>query len=102
MLLDLLGKKSMSLYTAIFVNDLAIEIKNLGLGITVGDRGTSISPPAISPPSISPPKYFRHQFRPQQFCLHYKVGHFAPKIYFFLTYKTCTQLLFQCKVVKLN
>ena len=33
MLLDLLGKKSMSLYTAIFMNDLAIEIKNLGLGI---------------------------------------------------------------------
>ena len=35
MLLDLLGKKSMSLYTAIFMNDLAIEIKNLGLGIIV-------------------------------------------------------------------
>ena len=35
MLLDLLGKKSMSLYIAIFMNDLAIEIKNLGLGITV-------------------------------------------------------------------
>ena len=29
MLLDLLGRKSMSLYTAIFMNDLAIEIKNL-------------------------------------------------------------------------
>ena len=38
MLLDLLGKKSMSLYIAIFMNDLAIEIKNLGLGITVGDH----------------------------------------------------------------
>ena len=33
MLLDLLGKKSMSLYIAIFMNDLASEIKNLGLGI---------------------------------------------------------------------
>ena len=38
MLLDLLGKKSMSLHTGIFMNDLAIEIKNLGLGITVGDH----------------------------------------------------------------
>ena len=38
MLLDLLGKKSMSLYTAIFMNDLATEIKNLGLGIIVGDH----------------------------------------------------------------
>ena len=38
MLLDLLGKKSMSLYIAIFMNDLAIEIKNLGLGIRVGDH----------------------------------------------------------------
>ena len=28
----------MSLYIAIFMNDLAIEIKNLGLGITVGDH----------------------------------------------------------------
>ena len=28
MLLDLLGKKSMSLYIAIFMNDLAIEITN--------------------------------------------------------------------------
>ena len=37
MLLDLLGKKSMSLYIAIFMNDLATEIKNLGLGIRVGD-----------------------------------------------------------------
>ena len=33
MLLYLLGKKSMSLYIAIFINDLATEIKNLGLGI---------------------------------------------------------------------
>ena len=38
MLLDLLGKKSMSLYIAIFMNDLTIEIKNLGLGIRVGDH----------------------------------------------------------------
>ena len=38
MLLDLLGKKSTSLYIAIFINDLAIEIKNLGLGIRVGDH----------------------------------------------------------------
>ena len=38
MLLDLLGKKSMSLYIAIFMNDLAIEIKNVGLGIRVGDH----------------------------------------------------------------
>ena len=38
MLLDLLGKKSMSLYIAIFMNDLAIKIKNLGLGIRVGDH----------------------------------------------------------------
>ena len=38
MLLDLLGKKSMTLYIAIFMNDLAIEIKNLGLGIRVGDH----------------------------------------------------------------
>ena len=38
MLLDLFGKKSMSLYIAIFMNDLAIEIKNLGLGIRVGDH----------------------------------------------------------------
>ena len=38
MLLDLLGKKSMSLYIAIFMNDLATEIKNLGLGIIVGDH----------------------------------------------------------------
>ena len=38
MLLDLLGKKSMSLYIAIFMNDLAIEIKNLGSGIRVGDH----------------------------------------------------------------
>ena len=38
MLLDLLGKKSMSLYIVIFMNDLAIEIKNLGLGIRVGDH----------------------------------------------------------------
>ena len=35
MLLDLLGKKSTSLYIAIFMNDLATEIKNLGLGIRV-------------------------------------------------------------------
>ena len=28
----------MSLYVAIFMNDLAIEIKNLGLGIRVGDH----------------------------------------------------------------
>ena len=38
MLLDLLGKKSMSFYIAIFMNDLAIEIKHLGLGIIVGDH----------------------------------------------------------------
>ena len=38
MLLDLLGKKSTSLHFGIFMNELAIEIKNLGLGITVGDR----------------------------------------------------------------
>ena len=38
MLLDLLGKKSTSLYIAIFMNDLASEIKNLGLGIRVGDH----------------------------------------------------------------
>ena len=38
MLLDLLGKKSTSLHIGIFMNDLATEIKNLGLGITVGDR----------------------------------------------------------------
>ena len=38
MLLDLLGKKSTSLYFAIFMNDLATEIKNLGLGIRVGDH----------------------------------------------------------------
>ena len=38
MLLDLLGKKSTSLYIAIFLNDLAIEIKNVGLGIRVGDH----------------------------------------------------------------
>ena len=38
MLLDLLGNKSTSTYTAIFMNDLAIEIKNLGLGIRVGDH----------------------------------------------------------------
>ena len=38
MLLDLLGKKSTSLYIAIFINDLAIQIKNLGLGIKVGDH----------------------------------------------------------------
>ena len=38
MLLDLLRKKSTSLYIAIFINDLAIEIKNLGLGIRVGDH----------------------------------------------------------------
>ena len=38
MLLDLLGKKSMSLYVAIFMNDLASEIKHLGLGIRVGDH----------------------------------------------------------------
>ena len=35
MLLDLLGKKSMSLHVRIFMNDLVIEIKNLGSGITV-------------------------------------------------------------------
>ena len=38
MLLYLLGKKSMSLYIAILMNDLAIEIKNVGLGIRVGDH----------------------------------------------------------------
>ena len=39
MLLDLLGKKSTSLYIAIFMNDLLkTEIKNLGLGIRVGDH----------------------------------------------------------------
>ena len=38
MLLDLLRKGSISLHIGIFMNDLAIEIKNLGLGITVGDR----------------------------------------------------------------
>ena len=38
MLLDLLGKKNISLYIAIFMNDLAIEIKNRGLGIRVGDH----------------------------------------------------------------
>ena len=35
MLLDLLGKKNMSLHIGIFRNDLAIEIKNVGLRITV-------------------------------------------------------------------
>ena len=34
MLLDLLGKKSASLYIAIFMNDLATEIKNLGSGMS--------------------------------------------------------------------
>ena len=38
MLLDLLGKKSMSLHIGIFMNDLATEIKNVGLGITVQDH----------------------------------------------------------------
>ena len=38
MLPDVLGQKRTSLYIAIFMNDLAIEIKNLGLGITVGDH----------------------------------------------------------------
>ena len=38
MLLDLLGKKSMSLHIGIFMNDLATEIKNVGLGITVEDH----------------------------------------------------------------
>ena len=40
MLLDLLGKKSMSLYIAIFMNDLESEIKNLDLGIRVGNHDT--------------------------------------------------------------
>ena len=31
MLLDLVGKKSMSLHTGIFMNDFAIEIKNLNV-----------------------------------------------------------------------
>ena len=35
---DLLGKKSMSLHIRIFMNDLATEIKNVGLGITVEDH----------------------------------------------------------------
>ena len=38
MLLDLLGKKSMSLHSGIFMNDLAVQFKNLSLGITVGDH----------------------------------------------------------------
>ena len=38
MLLDLLGKKSMSLHIGICMNDLAIEIKNVGLAITVVDH----------------------------------------------------------------
>ena len=38
MLLDLLRKKSMSLHIGIFMNDLAIEIKNVGLGITIDDH----------------------------------------------------------------
>ena len=38
MLLDLLGKKSMGLHIGIFMNDLATEIKNVGLGITVEDH----------------------------------------------------------------
>ena len=37
MLLDLLGKKSTTLHIGIFMNDLVIEIKNLGLGKT-GNR----------------------------------------------------------------
>ena len=38
MLLDLLGKKSMSLHIGIFMNDLAIEIKNVGLEDVVEDH----------------------------------------------------------------
>ena len=34
----LLGKKSISLHIGIFMNDLATEIKNVGLGITVEDH----------------------------------------------------------------
>ena len=42
-LLDLLGKKSMSLHIGIFMNDLATEIKNIGLGITVEDHDSCSS-----------------------------------------------------------
>ena len=38
MLLDLLGKKSRSLQIGICMNDLATDIKNVGLGITVEDH----------------------------------------------------------------
>ena len=38
MLLDLLGNKSMSLHIGILLNNLATEIKNVGLGITVEDH----------------------------------------------------------------
>ena len=38
MLLDLLAKKSISLHIGMSMNDLAIEIKNVGSGITVEDH----------------------------------------------------------------
>ena len=38
MLLDLLGKKSTSLHIGIFMYDLATEIKDVRLGITVEDH----------------------------------------------------------------
>ena len=37
-LLDLFRKKSMSLHIGIFMNDLATEIKKVGLGLTVEDH----------------------------------------------------------------
>ena len=63
MLLDLLGKKSMSLYIAIFMNDLAIEIKNLGLGTRLGQLGANISPDRSSlTPQVLIGNFLKHNY----------------------------------------
>ena len=65
----------MSLYIAIFMNDLAIEIKNLGLGIRVGDHdpfhtstrlgqlGANISPDRSSlTPQVLIGNFLKHNY----------------------------------------
>ena len=47
MLLDLLGKKSMSLYIAIFMNDLAIETRLGQLGANISPDRSSLTPQVL-------------------------------------------------------
>ena len=63
MLRDLLGKKSMSLHIGIFMNDLATEIKNVGLGTRLGQLGANISPDRSSlTPQVLIGNFLKHNY----------------------------------------